>query len=103
MDLAFAMSLKKANGVPGLCSCVSYADSVSWVSWAEVVVELMCFDLGHSVRTTSRKRVDSFVMRSAEAQKKLLDETVVAFDKALQLNRNRFEGGAASGSEVINP
>ena len=43
---------------------------------------------------------DYFAMRSADAQKKLLDETVVAFEKALQLNRNRFEGGAASGSEV---
>ena len=43
---------------------------------------------------------DYFAMRSTDAQKKLLDETVVAYEKALQLNRNLFEGGAASGAEV---
>ena len=43
---------------------------------------------------------DYFAMRSADAQKKLLDETVAAYEKALQLNRNLFEGGAASGAEV---
>lgn len=43
---------------------------------------------------------DYFAMRSADAQKRLLDETVVAYEKALQLNRNLFQGGAASGAEV---
>ena len=52
--------------MPGLRSCVSYAGSASLASWVEVVVELMCFDLGHSVTTTSRKRVGSSEMRNAE-------------------------------------
>jgi NodT family efflux transporter outer membrane factor (OMF) lipoprotein len=43
---------------------------------------------------------DYFAMRSADAQKKLLDDTVIAYEKALQLNRNLFEGGAVSGAEV---
>jgi NodT family efflux transporter outer membrane factor (OMF) lipoprotein len=44
--------------------------------------------------------VDYFELRSADAQKKLLDETVKAYSDALQLTRNRFEGGAAPESDV---
>jgi NodT family efflux transporter outer membrane factor (OMF) lipoprotein len=43
---------------------------------------------------------DYFELRSADAEQKLLDDTVVAYQKALDLTRNRFEGGAAAGSEV---
>jgi len=43
---------------------------------------------------------DYFELRSADAEQKLLDDTVVAYQKALELTRNRFEGGAAAGSEV---
>ena len=37
---------------------------------------------------------------ATDAQKKLLDETVGAYEKALQLNRNLFEGGAVSGADL---
>jgi NodT family efflux transporter outer membrane factor (OMF) lipoprotein len=43
---------------------------------------------------------DYFELRSADAEQKLLDDTVAAYQKALELTRNRFEGGAAAGSEV---
>lgn len=43
---------------------------------------------------------DYFELRSLDAQQKLLDDTVVAYRKAFELTRNRFEGGAASGAEV---
>src|SRR5207244_4220848 len=44
--------------------------------------------------------LDYFELRSADAEQKLLDDTVVAYTKALELTRNRFEGGAAAGAEV---
>jgi NodT family efflux transporter outer membrane factor (OMF) lipoprotein len=43
---------------------------------------------------------DYFELRSADAEQKLLDDTVVAYQKAYELTRNRFEGGAAAGAEV---
>src|SRR5215469_11821323 len=43
---------------------------------------------------------DYFELRSADAQKKLLDDTVQAYSKALELTENRFEGGAAPKSDV---
>jgi NodT family efflux transporter outer membrane factor (OMF) lipoprotein len=43
---------------------------------------------------------DYFELRSADADKKLLDETVQAYTKALELTENRFEGGAAPRSDV---
>ncbi len=44
--------------------------------------------------------LDYFELRAADAQKQLLDETVKAFEAALQLTKNRFEGGAAPRSDV---
>jgi len=44
--------------------------------------------------------VDYFELRSADADKKLLDDTVKAYSEALQLTQNRFEGGAAPKSDV---
>ncbi|HEY7307061.1 MAG TPA: efflux transporter outer membrane subunit [Bryobacteraceae bacterium] len=44
--------------------------------------------------------VDYFEARSLDAQKQLLDDTVVAYQKALQLTQNRFNGGVASKAEV---
>ena len=41
-----------------------------------------------------------FQLRSADAQQRLLNETVKAFTDALQLTVNRFEGGAAPKSDV---
>jgi NodT family efflux transporter outer membrane factor (OMF) lipoprotein len=43
---------------------------------------------------------DYFELRSADAQKKLLDDTVQAYTKALQLTQDRFEGGASPRSDV---
>ena len=43
---------------------------------------------------------DYFELRSADAEKKLLDDTVQAYSKALGLTEHRFEGGAAPKSDV---
>jgi NodT family efflux transporter outer membrane factor (OMF) lipoprotein len=44
---------------------------------------------------------DYFEARSLDAQKELLDNTVLAYQKALQLTKNRFEGGLSSKAEVV--
>lgn len=43
---------------------------------------------------------DYFELRSLDAQKKLLDETLVAYQRALELTQNRFDGGLSSRAEV---
>ncbi len=43
---------------------------------------------------------DYFDLRSADADKKLLDDTVKAYSDALDLTLNRFEGGVAPQSDV---
>src|SRR6266404_4704226 len=44
--------------------------------------------------------MDYFELRSADAQKQLLDDTVKAYTDALHLTTNRFEGGVAPKSDV---
>jgi NodT family efflux transporter outer membrane factor (OMF) lipoprotein len=44
--------------------------------------------------------MDYFELRSADSQKRLLDDTVNAYTDALQLTQNRFDGGAAPKSDV---
>ena len=44
--------------------------------------------------------VDYFDLRSADAQSKLLDDTVKAFQSALQLTEDRYNGGASPLSDV---
>jgi len=44
--------------------------------------------------------ISYFNLRSADAQHKLLDETVLAFQKALQLTQDRYDGGASALSDV---
>ncbi|MBV8866184.1 MAG: efflux transporter outer membrane subunit [Acidobacteriaceae bacterium] len=44
--------------------------------------------------------VDYFETRSLDGQKRLFDDTVVAYQKALRLTQNRYEGGIASKVEV---
>lgn len=44
--------------------------------------------------------VDYFELRGLDAQKRLLDSTVIAYGKALELTQNRYEGGLASGVDV---
>jgi NodT family efflux transporter outer membrane factor (OMF) lipoprotein len=43
---------------------------------------------------------DYFEVRSADAQEQLLNDTVEAYSKALELTKNRFLGGAAPKSDV---
>jgi NodT family efflux transporter outer membrane factor (OMF) lipoprotein len=43
---------------------------------------------------------DYFELRAADAQAQLLQDTVKAYSDALQLTKNRFEGGAAPKSDV---
>jgi len=44
--------------------------------------------------------IDYFDLRSADAQSKLLDDTVKAFQSALQLTEDRYNGGASPLSDV---
>ena len=44
--------------------------------------------------------LDYFELRSADAQKKLLDDTVKAYTDNLELTENRFKGGVAPRSDV---
>src|SRR5713101_3014816 len=44
--------------------------------------------------------LDYFELRSADAQKKLLDDTVKAYSDNLQLTLNRFKGGVAPKADV---
>jgi NodT family efflux transporter outer membrane factor (OMF) lipoprotein len=44
--------------------------------------------------------LDYFELRSADAQQRLLDATVKAYSDALELTKNRFEGGAAPETDV---
>jgi len=44
--------------------------------------------------------MDYFRLRTADAQIKLLEDTVKAYQQALQLTEDRFEGGAAPKSDV---
>ena len=43
---------------------------------------------------------DYFELRSADAQKQILDNTVESYAAALRLTQNRYEGGAAPKSDV---
>jgi NodT family efflux transporter outer membrane factor (OMF) lipoprotein len=43
---------------------------------------------------------DYFELRSLDSQRKVLDDTVIAYQKALELTDNRYEGGLAPKSEV---
>jgi NodT family efflux transporter outer membrane factor (OMF) lipoprotein len=44
--------------------------------------------------------LDYFELRSADAQKQILDNTVESYAAALRLTRNRYQGGAAPKSDV---
>jgi len=44
---------------------------------------------------------DYFQLRALDAQKQLLDSTVVAYQKTLELTRDRFHSGVASKSDVL--
>ena len=44
---------------------------------------------------------DYFNLRAVDAQKQLLDATVTAYQKALDLTKNRYVGGVASQADVL--
>src|SRR4029434_7319969 len=44
---------------------------------------------------------DYFQLRSLDGQKQLLDNTVVAFEKSLELTNNRYRSGIASRGDVL--
>jgi NodT family efflux transporter outer membrane factor (OMF) lipoprotein len=44
---------------------------------------------------------DYFLLRSQDAQKQLLDETVASYQKALDLTRNRYASGVAAKSDLL--
>ncbi len=44
--------------------------------------------------------LEYFTLRGLDAQKDLFDSTVAAFEKALELTQNRFQGGLASKEDV---
>ena len=44
--------------------------------------------------------IDYFELHSLDAQKQLLDQTLVAYQKAVDLTQNRFQGGLSSRAEV---
>jgi NodT family efflux transporter outer membrane factor (OMF) lipoprotein len=44
---------------------------------------------------------DYFELRSLDASKRLLDETMVIYARALELTQNRYEGGLSSRAEVV--
>ena len=44
--------------------------------------------------------LDYFALRVLDAQKQLLDSTVVSYEKALELTQSRYDGGLASAVEV---
>jgi NodT family efflux transporter outer membrane factor (OMF) lipoprotein len=48
----------------------------------------------------SELALDYFTLRGLDSQKTLLDSTVTAFGRALQLTQNRFQGGLASREDV---
>jgi NodT family efflux transporter outer membrane factor (OMF) lipoprotein len=44
--------------------------------------------------------LDYFELRSLDAEKRLLEDTLDSYQKAVDLTRNRFDGGLASGAEL---
>jgi NodT family efflux transporter outer membrane factor (OMF) lipoprotein len=56
-----------------------------------------------SVRLLTQAQValDYFQLRTLDAQKKLLDDTTIAYQKSLQLTQNRYASGVASRADVL--
>jgi len=42
-----------------------------------------------------------FLLRTLDAQKKTLDDTVIAYQKALELTQNRYAAGVAAKADVV--
>ncbi len=56
-----------------------------------------------SARLSARTSLaqDYFQLRSIDTQKKILDDTVIAYQQSLNLTRNRYGGGIASMADVL--
>ncbi len=86
--------------------------SVSWepdwwgqirrsITYAKELTQASAADLANvRLELQTELAVDYFETRSLDSQKKLLDDTEVAYEKALQLTQNRYKGGVASKVEV---
>jgi NodT family efflux transporter outer membrane factor (OMF) lipoprotein len=44
---------------------------------------------------------DYFQLKTLDAQKKIFDDTIVAYEKALELTRNRYAAGVAAKADVV--
>jgi NodT family efflux transporter outer membrane factor (OMF) lipoprotein len=44
---------------------------------------------------------DYFLLRTLDAQQRLLDETVAAYEKSLEITKNRYASGVASQADVV--
>lgn len=51
--------------------------------------------------TQSQLALNYFLLRSLDAQKQLLSETIAAYEKSLELTKNRYTGGIASRADVL--
>lgn len=56
-----------------------------------------------SARLSARTQLaqDYFQLRALDAQRKLLDDTVAAFGRSLQLTQNRYDAGVAAKADVV--
>jgi len=72
------------------------------VESARAGAEASAADL-EAVRLSARAELaqDYFQLRALDAERKLLDETVIAFQKSLELTRNRYASGVASRADVL--
>ncbi len=72
------------------------------VESARAGAEASAADL-EAVRLSARAELaqDYFQLRELDAERKLLDETVTAFKKSLELTKNRYASGVASRADVL--
>ena len=101
------------TGLPGdQYGAFSLPVSVSWepdlwgrvrrsITAAKELTQAAAADLGNvRLELQTDLAVDYFEVRSLDAQKKLLDDTVAAYQRALDLTQRRYNGGVASKVEV---
>jgi NodT family efflux transporter outer membrane factor (OMF) lipoprotein len=71
------------------------------VSASESVAQASAGDLASARLTVEADlAIDFFTLRRLDSEKALLDSTVSAYERALELTQNRFRGGLASESDV---
>ena len=106
-------TLGKQPVAPGALTIYSLPADVSWEPdiWGKVrrsveasraSAQASAADL-ESVELSARAELaqDYFLLAAADAQKQLLDATVLAYDKSLQLTKNRYAAGVASKADVV--